>query len=127
VCADAVLVAVGTEPVVDWLSDSGAEISDGVLCDATSHVTGMGRIVAAQGFNSPRAMLQLADQVEASNPVPTEDHAFQRIAEVLTMIHHPAPEHRDPPGPQRPAVSTPEHMTRTTAPPRLDVIVAAAL
>ena len=221
VCADAVLVAVGTEPVVDWLSDSGAEISDGVLCDATSHVRGMehvvaagdvarwpnmrfgheprrvehwinaiehgraaadslldgrararpftpvprfwseqhgvkiqsvgmpaladhvelvqgdleqhaftvackrdGRIVAAQGFNSPRAMLQLADQVETSNPVPTEDQAIQRIGEALTMIHHPARDHRDPPEPQRSAAAPWDQVTTTAVPPRADVVSA---
>ncbi len=33
--ADAVLMAVGSRPVVDWLSGSGLDLSDGVSCDAT--------------------------------------------------------------------------------------------
>jgi NADPH-dependent 2,4-dienoyl-CoA reductase/sulfur reductase-like enzyme len=45
--ADVVLVAVGTAPVVDWLTDSGIDTTDGVLCDATCHVAGIDDAVAA--------------------------------------------------------------------------------
>jgi NADPH-dependent 2,4-dienoyl-CoA reductase/sulfur reductase-like enzyme len=37
--ADAVLIAVGCEPNVEWMADSGIDVSDGVLCDATCSVT----------------------------------------------------------------------------------------
>jgi NADPH-dependent 2,4-dienoyl-CoA reductase/sulfur reductase-like enzyme len=47
VLADVVLVAVGTIPCVDWLAGSGADISDGVLCDETCHVVGLDNVVAA--------------------------------------------------------------------------------
>ena len=47
VCADLVLVAIGTAPRVDWLVDSGLDISDGVLCEPTSHVVGLDNVVAA--------------------------------------------------------------------------------
>ncbi|MGI5499215.1 NAD(P)/FAD-dependent oxidoreductase [Lentzea sp. CA-135723] len=33
--ADVVLVAIGAEPVTDWLAGSGLPLDDGVLCDAT--------------------------------------------------------------------------------------------
>ena len=45
--ADAVLVAVGTAPNVDWLTDCGVDITDGVLCDETCHVVGLDDAVAA--------------------------------------------------------------------------------
>jgi NADPH-dependent 2,4-dienoyl-CoA reductase/sulfur reductase-like enzyme len=45
--ADAVLVAIGTIPNVDWLDDLGLDLSDGVLCDETSHVVGLDDVVAA--------------------------------------------------------------------------------
>lgn len=32
--ADLVVVAIGSEPAVDWLADSGLPLGDGVLCDA---------------------------------------------------------------------------------------------
>jgi 3-phenylpropionate/trans-cinnamate dioxygenase ferredoxin reductase subunit len=35
--ADAVLVAIGVQPVTGWLEGSGLEIADGVLCDETLH------------------------------------------------------------------------------------------
>jgi NADPH-dependent 2,4-dienoyl-CoA reductase/sulfur reductase-like enzyme len=47
VLADAVLVAVGTVPAVDWLVESGVDTTDGVLCDATCHVVGLDSAVAA--------------------------------------------------------------------------------
>jgi len=45
--ADAVLVAVGTVPAVDWLADCGVDTTDGVLCDETCHVVGLDNAVAA--------------------------------------------------------------------------------
>ncbi|WP_238007007.1 FAD/NAD(P)-binding oxidoreductase [Dactylosporangium sp. AC04546] len=36
--ADVVLVAVGAAPCVDWLHDTGIDVSDGVLCDEYSRV-----------------------------------------------------------------------------------------
>lgn len=33
--ADVVLVAIGSTPATDWLTDSGLELDDGVVCDAT--------------------------------------------------------------------------------------------
>lgn len=45
--ADHVVVAVGAVPNVGWLADSGADISDGVLCDASLRVTGLEGVVAA--------------------------------------------------------------------------------
>jgi NADPH-dependent 2,4-dienoyl-CoA reductase/sulfur reductase-like enzyme len=45
--ADAVLVAIGTIPNVDWLDGLGLDLSDGVLCDETSHVVGLDDVVAA--------------------------------------------------------------------------------
>ena len=45
--ADAVLVAVGAAPAVDWLGGCGVDTTDGVLCDETCHVIGLDRTVAA--------------------------------------------------------------------------------
>jgi len=45
--ADAVLVAVGTVPAVDWLAECGVDTTDGVLCDETCHVVGLDNAVAA--------------------------------------------------------------------------------
>ena len=47
VTADAVLVAIGTAPRVEWLSDLALDLSDGVLCDETCHVIGLDDVVAA--------------------------------------------------------------------------------
>jgi 3-phenylpropionate/trans-cinnamate dioxygenase ferredoxin reductase subunit len=48
VSADAVLVAIGTVPNVEWLHDSGLELSDGVECDsfcqAAPHVWAAGDV-----------------------------------------------------------------------------------
>ena len=33
--ADLVVVGIGAEPVVEWLTDSGLDLDDGVVCDAT--------------------------------------------------------------------------------------------
>ncbi|WP_166788322.1 FAD-dependent oxidoreductase [Cryobacterium sp. MDB2-33-2] len=35
--ADLVVIGVGTDPNTEWLRDSGLDITDGVLCDATGH------------------------------------------------------------------------------------------
>lgn len=47
VTADAVLVAIGTAPRVEWLADLPLDLTDGVLCDETSHVVGLDDVVAA--------------------------------------------------------------------------------
>ena len=47
VVADAVLVAIGTMPRVDWLADLDLDLRDGVLCDETCHVVGLDDVVAA--------------------------------------------------------------------------------
>jgi NADPH-dependent 2,4-dienoyl-CoA reductase/sulfur reductase-like enzyme len=47
VCADVVLVAIGTAPAVEWMANSGADVADGVRCDETSHVIGLDGVVAA--------------------------------------------------------------------------------
>lgn len=47
VCADVVLVAIGTMPATEWLDGSGADLTDGVRCDETSHVEGLDGVVAA--------------------------------------------------------------------------------
>ncbi len=47
VTADAVLLAIGTAPCVDWLADLALDLTDGVLCEETSHVTGLDDVVAA--------------------------------------------------------------------------------
>jgi NADPH-dependent 2,4-dienoyl-CoA reductase/sulfur reductase-like enzyme len=47
IAADAVLIAVGTAPCVDWLSDLPLDLSDGVLCEETCHVVGLDDVVAA--------------------------------------------------------------------------------
>ena len=44
--ADAVLVGIGTTPATDWLTGSGLEVDDGVMCDATL-ATGVPGVVAA--------------------------------------------------------------------------------
>ncbi len=36
--AEVVVVAIGSEPAVDWLADSGLPLGDGVLCDSTCQV-----------------------------------------------------------------------------------------
>ncbi len=47
VTADALLVAVGTRPCVDWLDGLGLDLSDGVACGPTTHVLGIPNAVAA--------------------------------------------------------------------------------
>lgn len=37
ITADVVLVAIGAVPEIGWLADSGLQLGDGVLCDATLH------------------------------------------------------------------------------------------
>jgi 3-phenylpropionate/trans-cinnamate dioxygenase ferredoxin reductase component len=44
--ADVVLEAVGSVPNVEWLSDNGFDLSDGVLCDANLRVGGRADVVA---------------------------------------------------------------------------------
>lgn len=44
--ADAALVAIGAQPDVEWLRDSGADVIDGVLCGPTTHVVGLDDVVA---------------------------------------------------------------------------------
>jgi 3-phenylpropionate/trans-cinnamate dioxygenase ferredoxin reductase subunit len=44
--ADVLVVAVGAEPDTVWLRGSGADIDDGVLCDATLGVSGIADAVA---------------------------------------------------------------------------------
>jgi NADPH-dependent 2,4-dienoyl-CoA reductase/sulfur reductase-like enzyme len=43
--ADAVVVGIGVVPEVDWLEDSGLDVADGVLCDATG-ATALDDVVA---------------------------------------------------------------------------------
>ncbi|WP_101829571.1 NAD(P)/FAD-dependent oxidoreductase [Frankia canadensis] len=45
--ADVVLVAIGSLPGVDWLIDSGLDVTDGVRCDRTCAVAGADGVVAA--------------------------------------------------------------------------------
>lgn len=47
IVAGSVVLAVGGEPDVGWLAGSGADISDGVLCERTCHVFGLPDVVAA--------------------------------------------------------------------------------
>lgn len=47
VVAGVVVLAVGGEPDTAWLAGSGADISEGVLCERTCHVTGLADVVAA--------------------------------------------------------------------------------
>ncbi|KFU75657.1 NADPH-dependent 2,4-dienoyl-CoA reductase, sulfur reductase [Amycolatopsis lurida] len=42
-----VVVAVGSVPAVSWLRDSGAQLDNGVVCEATCHVAGLEDVVAA--------------------------------------------------------------------------------
>ncbi|MFC8671009.1 NAD(P)/FAD-dependent oxidoreductase [Streptomyces sp. NPDC057199] len=44
---DAVLVAIGSVPNVEWLAGSGLTLDDGVLCDASCAAVGADRVVAA--------------------------------------------------------------------------------
>jgi NADPH-dependent 2,4-dienoyl-CoA reductase/sulfur reductase-like enzyme len=44
---DAVVVAVGTVPNTDWLKGSCLDVTDGVLCDPSSHAEGVQDVVAA--------------------------------------------------------------------------------
>lgn len=45
--ADQVVVAVGSVPNAGWLASSGADVSDGVACDAALRVVGLDNVVAA--------------------------------------------------------------------------------
>lgn len=45
--ADLVVVAAGDRPDVEWLRDTGADLTDGVLCDPTLRVAGRADMVAA--------------------------------------------------------------------------------
>lgn len=45
--ADVVVVAIGVVPSTQWLVGSGAELSDGVVCDETLAVKGVADVVAA--------------------------------------------------------------------------------
>jgi NADPH-dependent 2,4-dienoyl-CoA reductase/sulfur reductase-like enzyme len=46
IAADVVLVAVGAEPATDWLSGSGLDLADGVVCDQTGRVLAGGAPVS---------------------------------------------------------------------------------
>lgn len=45
--ADVLVVAIGAAPATGWLEGSGARLADGVVCDASLHVTGLPGVVAA--------------------------------------------------------------------------------
>jgi NADPH-dependent 2,4-dienoyl-CoA reductase/sulfur reductase-like enzyme len=45
--ADLVVVGLGVTPATDWLSDSGLQVDDGVVCDATGAAEGGSDVVAA--------------------------------------------------------------------------------
>lgn len=45
--ADVVLLALGAQPNIEWLADSGLELNAGVVCDATLTTTGDPDILAA--------------------------------------------------------------------------------
>jgi NADPH-dependent 2,4-dienoyl-CoA reductase/sulfur reductase-like enzyme len=45
--ADLVVVGLGVTPATDWLSDSGLQVDDGVVCDATGAAEGGSGVVAA--------------------------------------------------------------------------------
>jgi NADPH-dependent 2,4-dienoyl-CoA reductase/sulfur reductase-like enzyme len=47
VSADLVVVTAGEKPDVDWLANTPADTSDGVLCDASLRVVGLDGVVAA--------------------------------------------------------------------------------
>ena len=91
--ADAVLIAVGADPAVGWLADSGLTVGDGVHCDATlcaapgvwaagdaarwTHPrTGLPTRIehrtnaAEQGLAVARNILAAAGRAEAFDPVP---------------------------------------------------------
>lgn len=45
--ADLVVVGLGVTPATEWLNDSGLQVDDGVVCDATGAVEGGSDVVAA--------------------------------------------------------------------------------
>ena len=47
VAADVVVVGVGVAPAVGWLADSGLELRDGIVCDATLRSVAGGNVYAA--------------------------------------------------------------------------------
>ena len=74
VSADLVVVTAGEKPDVDWLANTPADTSDGVLCDASLRVAGLDGVVAAgsvarwpdrrHGTDAPRRVGQWIMAVE---------------------------------------------------------------
>ena len=74
VSADLVVVTAGEKPDVDWLANTPADLSDGVLCDPSLRVVGLDGVVAAgslarwpdrrHGTDAPRRVGQWIMAVE---------------------------------------------------------------
>jgi NADPH-dependent 2,4-dienoyl-CoA reductase/sulfur reductase-like enzyme len=84
--ADAVLVAVGAAPCVDWLAGSGVPIADGVVCDSCCAAIGVDGVVAAgdvaswehPGYGGGLRVEHWTNAVE------------QALAAARTLLHGPA-------------------------------------
>jgi len=71
--ADVVVAAIGCVPAVDWLSDTGIDISDGVLCDANG--------VAAPGVYA------VGDVARWLDPLTGEAHRIEHQATAIERAH----------------------------------------
>lgn len=79
--ADVVVVGIGAAPATHWLASSGLVLRDGVVCDETCAVQGMGEIVAAgdcaRWYNP---IFETEMRVEHwSNAVEQSAHAARRL------------------------------------------------
>jgi NADPH-dependent 2,4-dienoyl-CoA reductase/sulfur reductase-like enzyme len=64
ISAEVVVVGVGVAPVTDWLRDSGLELRDGVVCDATLNAGAPGVFAAGDVARWPNALFGEEMRVE---------------------------------------------------------------
>jgi NAD(P)H-nitrite reductase large subunit len=77
VVADLVIVAIGGVPSTDWLSGSGLDVSDGVVCDASGR--------AAPDVYAVGDVAQWREQ--AGCPVPRSEHHLNAVEQALAVAH----------------------------------------
>ena len=75
--ADVVVVGIGAAPATEWLEDSGLELDNGVLCDATCRTTAAPFVVAAGDVARwPNALFDETMRIEHwTNATEQADHA----------------------------------------------------
>jgi len=78
VAADLVVVAVGSLPNIEWLSDSGLELGDGVVCDPTG----------AASIDGVFAVGDVASMPRGPSPVPSRIEHWMHASDSAGMVAH---------------------------------------